>query len=82
MLIEKAESKGIIESDAELTDEEAFKLIFTAGFSTAANVTAISGRGVGMDVVRTNIENLGGEISITSKVGIGSTFMIALPWGV
>ncbi len=82
MLIEKAVSKGIIESDAELTDEEAFKLIFAAGFSTAANVTAISGRGVGMDVVRTNIENLGGEISITSKVGIGSTFMIALPWGV
>ena len=82
MLIEKAVSKGVLESDAELTDEEAFKLIFAAGFSTAANVTAISGRGVGMDVVRTNIENLGGEISITSNVGIGSTFVITLPWGI
>ena len=81
-LIEKAVSKGILESDAELTDEEAFKLIFAAGFSTAANVTAISGRGVGMDVVRTNIENLGGEISITSEVGTGSTFKIKLPWGI
>ncbi|MGR3302575.1 MAG: ATP-binding protein [Candidatus Scalindua sp.] len=82
VLIEKALGKGIIEPGTELTDEEAFKLIFVAGFSTAANVTAISGRGVGMDVVRTNIESLGGEILITSKVGIGSTFMITLPWGV
>ena len=81
MLIEKAVSKGILESDAKLTDEEAFLLIFAAGFSTAANVTAISGRGVGMDVVRTNIEALGGKISITSKVGAGSTFIITLPWG-
>lgn len=82
VLIEKALSKGIIEPGTELTDEEAFKLVFVAGFSTAANVTAISGRGVGMDVVRTNIESLGGEILITSKVGIGSTFMITLPWGI
>ncbi len=82
MLIEKAVSKGILEPDANPTDEEAFLLIFAAGFSTAANVTAISGRGVGMDVVRTNIEALGGEISITSKVGIGSTFVITLPWGI
>ena len=82
MLIEKAVTKGIIESDAKLTDEEAFKLIFAAGFSTAANVTAISGRGVGMDVVRTNIEALGGNVLITSKVGIGSTFVITLPWGI
>ncbi len=82
ILIEKAVTKGILEPDAELTDEEAFKLIFAAGFSTAANVTAISGRGVGMDVVRTNIENLGGEISITSKVGTGSAFKITLPWGI
>ncbi len=81
-LIEKALSKGIIEPGTELTDEEAFKLIFAAGFSTAANVTAISGRGVGMDVVRTNIESIGGEILITSKVGIGSTFTITLPWGI
>jgi hypothetical protein len=82
MLIEKAVNKGMLESDAELNDEEAFLLIFAAGFSTAANVTAISGRGVGMDVVRTNIEALGGKISITSKVGLGSTFVITLPWGI
>ncbi|MCP4411293.1 MAG: hypothetical protein GY808_01785, partial [Gammaproteobacteria bacterium] len=82
MLIEKALSKGILEPDANPTDEEAYLLIFAAGFSTAANVTAISGRGVGMDVVRTNIEALGGKISITSKVGIGSTFVITLPWGI
>ena len=82
MLIEKAVSKGILESGAEPTDEEAFLLIFAAGFSTAANVTAISGRGVGMDVVRTNIEALGGKISIASKVGAGSSFTITLPWGI
>ncbi|MCP4266339.1 MAG: hypothetical protein GY777_12325 [Candidatus Brocadiaceae bacterium] len=81
MLIEKSISKGILEPDAKLTDEEAFLLIFAAGFSTAANVTAISGRGVGMDVVRTNIEALGGKVSITSKAGAGSTFIITLPWG-
>ncbi|ODS34608.1 MAG: chemotaxis histidine kinase [Candidatus Scalindua rubra] len=81
VLIEKAVSKDVIESGTELTDEEAFKLIFAAGFSTAANVTAISGRGVGMDVVRNNIEALGGKILITSEVGTGSTFTITLPWG-
>ena len=58
-----------------------FYLSLQLDFSTAANVTAISGRGVGMDVVRTNIEALGGKVSITSKVGAGSTFIITLPWG-
>ncbi len=80
MLIGKAVSKGILEPDAKLTDEEAFLLIFAAGFSTAVNATAIPGRGVGMDVVRTNTESLDRKISITSKVGAGSTFIITLPW--
>jgi two-component system chemotaxis sensor kinase CheA len=75
----KAVSKGLIASDADLTREECYLLIFHAGFSTAAAVTAISGRGVGMDVVRRNIEALGGTILITSEVGRGSTFTISLP---
>ncbi len=80
MLKEKAISKGIIESNTEMSDEDAFHLIFAAGFSTAGKVTAISGRGVGMDVVRKNIESIGGNISITSEVGVGSVFTITLPW--
>ena len=59
-----------------------FYLFLQPDFQPAANVTAISGRGVGMDVVRTNIEALGGKISITSKVGIESTFMITLLWNI
>ena len=78
-LIEKAVSKGILEADAQLADEEAYLLIFAPGFSTAAEVTAISGRGVGMDVVRKNIEGLGGSIRITSIYGQGSTFRITIP---
>jgi two-component system chemotaxis sensor kinase CheA len=78
-LIEKAVSKGILEADVQLADEEAYLLIFAPGFSTAAEVTAISGRGVGMDVVRKNIEGLGGSIRITSIYGQGSTFRITIP---
>ncbi len=81
MLKEKAVSKSILETDAKLTDKDAFLLIFAARFPTATSVTAISGRGVGMDIVSTNIEALGGKVSITSKEGAGSTFIITLPWG-
>ncbi len=80
MLVKKAISKGILEPESTPSEAEAFQLIFAAGFSTAAAVTAISGRGVGMDVVRRNIENLGGEIVIASTVGKGSSFKISLPW--
>lgn len=78
-LIAKAIEKGIIHADQKLSEQEAFQLIFAAGFSTAAKVTDISGRGVGMDVVRRNVESLRGRIIIDSKVGQGSVFTIELP---
>ncbi|MFC3625312.1 chemotaxis protein CheA [Vogesella amnigena] len=75
----KAVEKGLIAEDAQLSDEEIFNLIFAAGFSTAEQVTDISGRGVGMDVVRQNISQLRGSIQISSQAGMGSTFRIQLP---
>jgi len=78
-LREKAIEKGVISPEAKLTREECFQLIFAAGFSTAAEVTDVSGRGVGMDVVRSNIESLRGRIIIDSEPGKGSTFIIELP---
>lgn len=78
-LIAKGIEKGIVQPDEELTDEQAYALIFAPGFSTAAQVTDISGRGVGMDVVRRNIEQLRGRTEITSEKGHGSTFSICLP---
>lgn len=78
-LIAKAIEKGIIRDTDRLTKQEAFQLIFAAGFSTAAVVTDLSGRGVGMDVVRRNVESLRGRIQIESEVGKGSVFTIELP---
>jgi two-component system chemotaxis sensor kinase CheA len=75
----KAIEKGIINADALLTDEEIDNLIFAPGFSTAATVSNISGRGVGMDVVRKNIQALGGRITIQSREGAGSSFSLSLP---
>lgn len=75
----KAIDRGLIAPDAVLTDEEIDNLIFAPGFSTAENVSNISGRGVGMDVVRRNVEALGGRISIQSRPGKGSVFTLALP---
>jgi len=71
--------KGLVSADANLTDEETDNLIFMPGFSTAETVSDISGRGVGMDVVRRSIQSLGGRITITSRPGLGSTFMLSLP---
>lgn len=71
--------KGLISADARMTDEEIDNLIFLAGFSTAEKISDISGRGVGMDVVRSSIQALGGRISITSRPGLGSTFTMSLP---
>ena len=68
-----------IEHDPNMPDEQVWKLIFSAGFSTAAEVTDVSGRGVGMDVVRRNIEGIGGRIEISSTAGKGSSFCIHLP---
>jgi len=78
-LITKAIEKGVISPNQRLSNEEAYQLIFAAGFSTAAVVTDISGRGVGMDVVRRNVEALRGRIKIRSEVNKGSTFIIELP---
>ena len=74
-----AVSRGLIPDDAVLTDEEVDNLIFLPGFSTADAVSDISGRGVGMDVVRRSIQALGGRISIASTPGKGSTFTLSLP---
>ena len=78
-LREKAISKGIISADEVLTMAETFGLIFRPGFSTAAAVTDISGRGVGMDVVRRAIESLNGRIDVSSVLGEGTTFSLYLP---
>ena len=75
----KAVSKGLIAADAILSQEECYALILEAGFSTAEKVTDVSGRGVGMDVVRRSIDNLRGEIGITSKLGVGTTITLKLP---
>jgi two-component system chemotaxis sensor kinase CheA len=75
----KAKEKGILNASREMSDEEAKFLIFHPGFSTKTEVTEVSGRGVGMDVVKTNIENLEGAIEIDSTVGEGSCFRILLP---
>ncbi|MCX7088422.1 MAG: chemotaxis protein CheA [Methylococcales bacterium] len=75
----KAIEKGLIEKDAILTDKQIFELIFMPGFSTAEQVTDVSGRGVGMDVVRRNIQALGGNIELISELGKGSTIAIHLP---
>ncbi|WP_322965192.1 chemotaxis protein CheA [Sphingomonas fuzhouensis] len=75
----KAIERGIIAPDAQLSEEEIDNLIFAPGFSTAAVVSNISGRGVGMDVVRKNIQALGGRIGIQSELGKGSSFSLSLP---
>ncbi|BDU75130.1 chemotaxis protein CheA [Mesoterricola sediminis] len=77
----KAVEKGILtaEKAESITDDEAINLIFLPGFSTAKQVTDISGRGVGMDVVKSNVRRLNGSVSVTSSVGRGSIFTIKLP---
>jgi len=76
---EKALQKGVIRSGAAVSDQEAIMLIFHAGFSTKTETSEISGRGVGMDVVKTNIEAIGGKVFVTSIVGTGSVFRIVIP---
>ncbi len=75
----KAIEKGIIDESKKLSDQDCYNLIFAAGFSTAEQVSNISGRGVGMDVVRRNIESLRGSVYIDSELGIGTTITIQLP---
>ena len=78
-VLAKALERGIVNPDDELSDAQIFGLIMQAGFSTAAQVSDISGRGVGLDVVRTSIEKLNGKVEIASEQGKGSTFTILLP---
>ncbi|WP_411823331.1 chemotaxis protein CheA [Leptospira sp. 'Mane'] len=80
-IITKAIENGTLTTTdpASLTDKEVFQLIFTPGLSTAKEVTDLSGRGVGMDIVKQNIERLGGKIEIHSKQGLGTTFVLRIP---
>ncbi len=78
---EEAVARGVItaEQAREMSDREALRLIFRPGFSTAEKLTSLSGRGVGMDVVKTNVERLGGSVEVDSQAGTGTTINITLP---
>jgi two-component system, chemotaxis family, sensor kinase CheA len=78
-ILRKAMERGLVEAGAPLTDAEVMNLVFEAGFSTAEQVTDLSGRGVGMDVVRRNIEALRGSVSLSSRIGEGTRVTIRLP---
>jgi two-component system chemotaxis sensor kinase CheA len=78
-VLKKARERGLVGPDATLTDEEVNNLIMAPGFSTAETISDISGRGVGMDVVRSNIQDIGGRISLKSERGRGMTITLALP---
>jgi len=78
-ILGKAIDRGLVKEDDNLTDKQIYELIFQPGFSTAEQVSDVSGRGVGMDVVRRNINELGGSIEIDSEIGKGSTITIRLP---
>jgi two-component system chemotaxis sensor kinase CheA len=78
-IVRKAIEKGLIQSGDNMSDNEVYNLIFEPGFSTAAAVTNVSGRGVGMDVVRKHIEKLRGRIEIRSTPGVGASFFLKLP---
>jgi two-component system chemotaxis sensor kinase CheA len=78
-ILAKARSRGLVGANDALTDDQIHELIFLPGFSTAEKTTDVSGRGVGMDVVRRNVKELGGNIEIASELGKGSRFIITLP---
>ena len=78
-ILAKAQRSGLVSDEAELDKAEIYKLIFEPGFSTAENVSDISGRGVGMDVVMKNIRALGGRVEVESELGRGTTFTVRLP---
>ena len=79
-LVRHAVERGILSDGIDLSEQEAFSLILRPGFTTAQIVTDISGRGVGMDVVRSKVESLGGTIDIASRAGVGTAFTIRLPF--
>jgi two-component system chemotaxis sensor kinase CheA len=78
-IVARARSRGLIAADGPLSDAEICDLIFSPGFSTADKVTDLSGRGVGMDVVRQNVRSLGGDVTLTSEPGRGATVVLRLP---
>ena len=78
-ILEKSRERGIVDPDAQPSDQEIYQLIFEPGFSTAEQVSEISGRGVGMDVVRRNLEKLRGKIDIRSDAGMGTEFILRIP---
>ena len=78
-ILAKAVERGLIKEGAPMRDEEIYNLIFEPGFSTADKITDVSGRGVGMDVVRKNIEKIRGRVDITTQQGKGTTFIIHIP---
>jgi two-component system chemotaxis sensor kinase CheA len=78
-ILERARARGLVGADAPQTEAAIFRLLFEEGFSTAEQVNAYSGRGVGMDVVRTNVESAGGSVALTGRPGEGMTVSIRLP---
>ena len=78
-LRQKAVEKGLISPEAEMSEKEIFSLIFAPGFSTASAVTSVSGRGVGMDVVKRTIDSLRGSVEVSSEEGIGTSVTLKLP---
>lgn len=76
---EKAVANGLVPSGATLSDADAANLIFTPGFSTASSVTELAGRGIGMDVVRSEVQALGGRIETATEAGVGTSFKLVLP---
>ena len=78
-ILQKARERALVAADQELSDEQIDNLIFMPGFSTAEAISDVSGRGVGMDVVRTNIEKIGGTVELNSTFGRGSIFTIKIP---
>jgi two-component system chemotaxis sensor kinase CheA len=79
-LVRVAVESGFVSPAARLSDDDAFALLFRPGFSTSAVVTDLSGRGVGLDVARTNLDAIGGKVEVASRVGAGTTFTIRLPF--
>ncbi len=80
VILRKAIEKGLVDPDKKMTDAEIYGLIFLPGFSSAEKVTDLSGRGVGMDVVRRSIEQLQGKVEVSSELGVGTTINIELPF--
>lgn len=78
-ILKRAVERGLVERDANLSEAEIYDLVFHAGFSTAAAVTAVSGRGVGMDVVRRQVQALGGTVRVESQVGQGASTIMSIP---